>query len=316
MLIFKSLTFLFLFVARIIYHTTASVVENVFYRNDEDGKPIDDAGFDPAEESHDDLNVCNTADANVMSYCASLHAVRTFGWKDVDKITVIRNPIDRAWSMYKYSLTGCYSCQPMSDVLEKVANGTFTSHRQRKDGDGDGDNVNFVYSPNDSCATQMIGHQATNLLSSIDLYNIANDVRFPREKEIAEEAVRNLRNDFTWIGLTDRIQESADAFRVVFPFLAENLSESALRMKGEIGARGIELPENAFVLPQEYVDTNGCPMPHANAGRDPTCGTTKMDDYTISLIQKLSNRDVAVYKAAVERFELQMEVLEEFKGQF
>ena len=51
----------------------------------------------------------------------------------------------------------------------------------------------FEYDPSESCAVQMIGHQATNLLLSIDLYNVTNDVGFPREKKIVEEAVKNLR---------------------------------------------------------------------------------------------------------------------------
>lgn len=296
----------------------ASVIDNVFFRNDAAGNPVDDERFDPADESLnipiDDLNVCSTAEANVMSYCASLHAVRTFGWKDVDKITVIRNPIDRAWSMYRFTLQSCYDCQPMSDVLERVANGTFSSRRSDHNYDDNLDETRFVYSPNDSCAVQMIGHQATNLLSSLDLYNVANDIRFPREKEIAEEAVRNLREEFTWIGLTDRLEESTNAFREIFPFLTENLSEEAKRLEEDMRGRGLDVPENPFGLPENYGDLRGCPLEHANAGRDPTCGTKEMDDYTISLIKKLSNRDVAVYKAAVERFEIQMEVLEEFKN--
>ncbi|KAL7467559.1 hypothetical protein ACHAXS_007813 [Conticribra weissflogii] len=295
----------------------ATVIENVFFRNDESGNPVEDEKFDPADESLnipiDDLNVCSTAEANVMSYCASLHAVRTFGWKDVDKITVIRNPIDRAWSMYRFTLQSCYDCQPMSDVLERVANGTFGSKRSDQHYDENSEGRKFVYSPNDSCAVQMIGHQATNLLSSLELYNVANDIRFPREKEIAEEAVKNLREEFTWIGLTDRLEESTNAFREVFPFLTENLSKEAKRLEEEMRGYGLDVPENPFGLSENYDDLRGCPLEHANAGRDPTCGTKEMDDYTISLVKKLSNRDVAVYKAAVERFEIQMEVLEEFK---
>jgi hypothetical protein len=68
----------------------ASVIDNVFYYNDEEGKPNMNAPFDPAvgefEEIVGDLNVCKTSDCGVMSYCASLHTVRTFGWKDVGEI--------------------------------------------------------------------------------------------------------------------------------------------------------------------------------------------------------------------------------------
>ena len=128
----------------------ASVVENVFYNDDGQGQ------FDPADEALDlgvsEMNVCKTSEANVMSYCASLHAVRTFGWKGVDKITVIRDPVDRAWSMYRFSLTGCYHCEEMNNVLKKVLNGTFVGRKGKGD---DGDGQNFVYSPNDSCVSVM-----------------------------------------------------------------------------------------------------------------------------------------------------------------
>jgi hypothetical protein len=39
-----------------------------------------------------------------------------------------------------------------------------------------------------------------------------------------------------------------------------------------------------------------------------------LDDETIYWIKKLNNRDVAVYKAAVERFNAQMEVLGEYRS--
>jgi hypothetical protein len=319
----------------------ASVVDNIFYYNDEEGKPNMNAPFDPAdgefEESVEDLNVCKTSDCGVMSYCASLHTVRTFGWKNVgeidrvlqhapihanpylvlfsvpDKITVIRNPIDRAWSMYRFTLNSCYDCKELKDVLKEVASGTFEGGREGGFNGGK-PTPHFQYDPSDSCSTQMIGHQATNLLSSIDLYNVANDVRFPREQEIVEEAVKNLRESFTWIGLTDRLNESVDGFRQVFPFLAENLTQAVLDMGEDFRARGHPLEDPAFSLPNEYVDTRSCPFPHDNGGREPTCGTKEMDDETIQLILKLNNRDRAVYQAAVERFEIQQEVLQEYKS--
>ncbi|KAL7532440.1 hypothetical protein ACHAXR_004622 [Thalassiosira sp. AJA248-18] len=289
----------------------ASVVDNVFYHNDAKGGPQVNGkfSFDPADAldtSIDDLNVCKTSEANVMSYCASLHAVRTFGWEGVDKITVIRDPVDRAWSMYRFTLNRCYQCKEMKDVLRSVENGTFTRKKEENA------SQNYAYDPNDSCAVQMIGHQATNLLSSVDLYNVANDVRFPREKEIVDEAVRNLREKFTWIGITDRIQESVDGMRTVFPFLAENLNDAASAIE-EVMQKSGEQVDSRLSLPEGYIDDKGCPFEHRNAGRDPTCGTKELDNETISLIKKLNKRDVAVYKAAVERVVLQQEVLEEYR---
>jgi len=213
--------------------------------------------------------------------------------------------------MYRYTLQSCYKCKDLKDVLKEVLNGSFVGR-----GQSNPNAPKFLYDPSDSCATQMIGHQATNLLSSIDLYNVANDVRFPREKEIVEEAVKNLRESFTWVGLTDRLEESVDGFRAVFPFLAENLTEAVLLMDEHFEAQGHALEDARFALPEDYVDTTTCPFHHENAGRDPTCGTKEMDEETINMILKLNNRDKAVYQAAVERFDLQMEVLKEYRETF
>merc|ERR1719253_2209469 len=123
----------------------------------------------------------------------------------------------------------------------------------------------------------MIGHQATNLLSSPELYRAASDVRFPRERDI----------------------------------VAENLTATARAM--EDAAKGPGAPSGAL-LPGEYRDTIGCKFGHKNGGKEPKCGTKELDDETIHLIHTLTARDMAVYKAAVERFDLQNEVLEEYRN--
>ena len=274
----------------------------------------------PSSSFLDPKNICGTSQSNVMSYCASLHSVRTFGWANVDKITVIRNPVDRAWSMYRFSLNRCYNCQPLADILEKVYAGEFHAEDHQRNGSSGSTSSGskYVYDPNDSCAVQMIGHQATNLISSVDLYNVANDVTFPREREIVQEAVRNLREEFTWIGLTDRLEESVAGFREVFPFLAEELEEVVVLAaeEGEGGGDGDfddhgDSDSNGIVA---KVATT-CPFGHRNAGGSPKCGTQELDDRTISLIRKLNRRDEAVYRAAVERFEIQEEVLAEVKSE-
>merc|ERR1712086_584091 len=148
-------------------------------------------------------------------------------------------------------------------------------------------------------------------MGSVELYRAASDVRFPREKEIAEEAVRNLREVFTWIGITDKIEESVEGIRAVFPFLSESLKDAAEAIESGPRERGEPI---SGLLPGEYDDQKGCPFEHKNGGREPTCGTKELDDETIHLINTLTARDMAVYQAAVERFALQNEVLEEYRN--
>lgn len=240
---------------------------------------------DPSQEN------CPTETSSIMSYCASLHAVRLFGWGDVDKVTVIRDPVDRVWSMYRFSLTRCYSCLPLRTVLQQIQNNTFASRGE-------------------NCRVQMMDHQTTNLLSSERLYDVANNRTTMEEMgitddEIVREAVSNLRNDFTVVGLTDRLPESVEMFGKVFPFLASNLTEAVADAGGDHDdddGGGGEL---------NGVDVEGCPLPHANEGRDHACGSHELDEGTVKLIEEMNARDKAVYDAAVEIWELQREILDE-----
>ena len=79
--------------SKLAIELNATVIGNIFYYNDDEGKPIMTSPFDPAvggfEETVGDLNICGTSDHGVMSYCTSLHTVRTFGWKDVGALNCL-----------------------------------------------------------------------------------------------------------------------------------------------------------------------------------------------------------------------------------
>eukprot|EP00980_Cylindrotheca_fusiformis_P015614 scaffold4481_cov121-Cylindrotheca_fusiformis.AAC.10 len=57
---------------------------------------------------------CNKrlADSSFMSYCAPLKDLKAFEWDatkdDIDAITVLRDPVDRVWSMFRFQTKGCY----------------------------------------------------------------------------------------------------------------------------------------------------------------------------------------------------------------
>ena len=138
-------------------------------------------------------------------------------------------------------------------------------------------------------------------------------MRFPRERELAAEAVRNLRETFTWIAITDRMQESVEGISRGFPFLAENLSDTARALENAARRPGAGEPSGGL-LPEGYEDRKGCAFGHQNEGREPTCGTKTLDDEMIHLINTITSRDMAVYRAAMERFELQNEELEEYRN--
>jgi hypothetical protein len=147
-----------------------------------------------------DTNSCPVHSAAVMSYCAALDAVDRFGWGDADKFTILRDPVDRVWSMYRYSLQGCYSCKTLPEVYEELDN-------------------KVPYSG--ICGTQLLNHQTENMLSASIRAREANLT----EQQLIDEAIANMNTRFAVIGLTGHFIDSIKMITTVFPFLAENLTE-------------------------------------------------------------------------------------------
>jgi hypothetical protein len=65
-----------------------------------------------------------TDESVVMQYCAPLFAVNHFGWIDADLVTILRDPVDRVWSMYRFQTRSCYNCMPLKEIYQRIDNGT------------------------------------------------------------------------------------------------------------------------------------------------------------------------------------------------
>jgi hypothetical protein len=65
-----------------------------------------------------------TDESVVMQYCAPLFAVNHFGWIDADLVTILRDPVDRVWSMYRFQTRSCYKCLPLKEIYQHIDNGT------------------------------------------------------------------------------------------------------------------------------------------------------------------------------------------------
>lgn len=286
----------------------ATLMDGKFYRNDEEGNPLTDLWFDPADEKlgipDEAQNACGTLEANVMNYRTSLNAVRTFGWLDVDSIAMFANPVERLHRTYQHTAKECYGCQNLSDILRQIKSGKF--------GKKNGAPQSTTYHPRDSCAVQMIGHQATNLLYSPALYDVANDVSFPHEREIVDEAVRSLREGITWIGVSDQMEDSVSGFKEIFPWLADNLNDLVEPLEHELVKGGSRLKYADFALPVGWIDKYDCAFEPEDVDFY-ICGSKEVDEDALKLIEELNMRDLAVYKAALERFDLQNEVIREYR---
>merc|ERR1719291_154584 len=145
-------------------------------------------------------------------------------------------------------------------------------------------------------------------------------------EEVASEAVRNLRERFTWVGVGDGLgprdgsadrsllQDSVDQMIQVFPWLAMNLNGEAALLAEQLGIAELSPAEQHEMLglPEDYHEKTACWLQEPAAEAVPACGAdTELDDETVSLILKLNAPDVAVHKAALERFMLQEVVLAE-----
>jgi len=245
----------------------------------------------------------------VMTYCAPLSQVEEFGWLDADKITVLRDPVDRVWSMYRFRTKSCYRCMPLLDVYAHIDNGTLAPVC------GDCDGV---------CIPQLLDHQTRNLLTTPESESLPPDQRLA-------EALYNMRNRFAVVGITGDLPNTTRMLGHVFPWLAEDLPPPTVstpsttrRAQAKVGRKnkGRNKDTGAAEENRRRRDTltaaSKCTLPHANGSpANNYCGPKGThlplpehpDEATRAAIIAHNSHDVALYKAAVEHFELQKKVL-------
>ena len=139
------------------------------------------------------------ASSAIMSYCAPLFTPNLMGWNKARAITMLRNPVDRVWSMYRFTTRGCYGCQTLQQVYDKIDAGDTESF----------DGV---------CAPQLVNHMTRNLISNDDP-NLTPDAQL-------DDALNNLRNRFTVVMLLERLQESIDLVQYSFPWMEDHIQGS------------------------------------------------------------------------------------------
>jgi hypothetical protein len=243
--------------------------------------------------------------AGILSYCAPLRDLQTpaFGWNVTTTttntalasyspppraaVTVLRHPVGRVWSMYRFQTKNCYSCHSLLDIYRDIDAG------------------NSTLSP--TCRMQLLNHQTRNLLAE------ATD--YPDSDDQANAAIRNMKDFFTMVGLTDDMTSTAQMVQVVFPWLAEDLNwEKAVQvyppsLSEESSAASAALP----------VASTKCIMGHQNASpQNNHCldnGTKHWnlpdtpDEVTRAAILAHNNIDMIVYDAATVLFAQQKKVL-------
>jgi hypothetical protein len=201
-----------------------------------------------------------------LSYCAPLKDLPTFEWNldednPIHALTVLRHPVNRVWSMYRFQTKNCYQCRTLKEVYEKY--------------DSMPPSTGI-----DNCRSQLMDHQTRNMLTSV---NVTDDVK-------VEQAIADMNNFFTFVGLTEDITATAAIAGKVFPWLAEHMNGTQWT----------------------------CPFPHKNSSpQNNGCGPggthwdlpDHPDEETAQLIMQHNPLDMKVYEAAAELFALQKEAL-------
>jgi hypothetical protein len=249
-------------------------------------------------------------EAAVMSYCAPLRDLETFGWTNentihnnddennnidnpdnneevllnsIGAVTVIRHPVERVWSMYRFQTKMCYQCRSLQQVYDDIDAG-----------------VGFDSDVGQGCANQLSNHLTRNLLLDDSHTNLNNnyntatsnpDDEQQQQLVIIQQAIANLNSFFTVVGLTEELDTTVRMVGLVFPWLNQTIPGT---------------------------DTE-CPLPRDNVTPENNhCGPDGQshlplpaypDEATVKLIEQHNQQDFHIYQAAVQRFRLQKEAL-------
>uniref|UniRef100_A0A7S2R4W6 Sulfotransferase domain-containing protein n=2 Tax=Eucampia antarctica TaxID=49252 RepID=A0A7S2R4W6_9STRA len=156
--------------------------------------------------------------SSVMSYCAPLYAVQKFNWLDADIITVLRDPVDRVWSQFRFMTSHCYRCTPLLDIYKMIDNSTINEFLCPGLG---GKSCKSI------CVPQILNHQSRNLILSY----LDDDTESMDAEEKLHEAIENLKTKFTLIGITEELETYRKFVGHTFPWLSENYMDSPMTCK-------------------------------------------------------------------------------------
>jgi len=221
-------------------------------------------------------NKCNSTIQNAayMEYCAPLSAAKQFGWEGADAVTMLRHPVDRVWSMFRFQTKSCFKCTPLTEVYQTM--------------DEMGTNASGTVFGGGVCLDQLTNHITRNLQSTIDNddWNDHDDhfLRFM-------DALGNLQNSFVVVGLLERLDETQKLLAHAFPWLANSLEGSETKCN--------------------FPHSNASPLNNrCGEGNTHWDLPDQPDEETREAILKHNQLDIKLYEAATEHFELQLKAMD------
>ena len=228
-----------------------------------------------------DSNCRNSIERSfVMSFCAPLYSVNYFDWMNSSIVTVLRDPVDRVWSMFRFQTRRCYKCSNLLDIYKMIDNNTINEFVCPDKGGEPCDGV---------CISQLINHQSRNLLTSF----LDDETERMDGTEKLNEAIENLKTKFTVIGITEELANFTKIVAHAFPYLAEEVEGSPKQCQLE---HRNSSPRN---------NRCGADNTHWDLPAHP-------DEETRKAIIAHNQIDIALYEAAKKYFSIQKEIYHTF----
>ena len=171
-------------------------------------------------DGSDEACLSRMSDATVISFCGPLRDLPVFSWTPslqeggvelpdynlpdhpVNAVTVLRHPVERVWSMYRFRTKACYGCKNLTEVYDIIDSG------RAEEEFGSGYEI---------CTSQLENHMTRNLIQH-KMVGLEGDV--------VDQAVEDISKFFTIIGLTEDMNATRRMVGTVFPWLAETIEGS------------------------------------------------------------------------------------------
>jgi hypothetical protein len=224
-------------------------------------------------DNPDDPCRAKMKNATVMSFCGPLRLVDKVGWVDeenpVPSFTVLRHPVDRVWSMYRYQTDNCFGCKNLTDIYKLIDKGDWPGF-------------------DTLCMSHLTNKQVANLMSSKLPANAADE-------EKVNSAIKNMKSFFTVIGLTEDMKATEKLLVNAFPWFAEYVEGSNTTCSMEHTNKA---PANNGCIK----DTKAKTVHHWYLPPHP-------DETTRKVIEEHNQLDLKLYEAAVEYFQLQKQAI-------
>jgi hypothetical protein len=250
------------------------------------GEEDDSSDEEPGQEEGEDDNDGIFETNSVLTTNSSMATTASDTGKKIRAFTVLRHPVDRVWSMFKFQTKNCYKCMPLVDIYDLIDANTTTVTK------ADGTTHTF----DELCLNQLRNHEVANLLTSSHWPAHPEDEETQAVAMVTEAVANIMKKYFTVIGLTEELVETRRILGKVFPWMNETLDGYK---------ETCPLPHDNSSPSNNHCISNGKGKPesHWDLPKNP-------DEETRQAILAHNALDVQLYEAAVEYFELQKRALE------